>query len=354
MDQQIAKANDQEQSFRKGREIILAKSKGGLELVDFKILNCLMYRALPAMKVRNLHRMPVRDVLRFLNHTSTDRLQESLKRLGNANIEIDYKDDEGTEHHAVVHYLSFDLTRTENGEVVYAFDPLLVSMLSDPAIYGTLNINMFQRFKSVYTLKLYEVLSLYVKRRIPVWDVSLDELRDVLQVADSYAERPDNFRARVIEASVKELNEVSDFHVEIEYVRGGRGGRIQRVKFHTRYRQPEEILAISRQVGDPIGRGKSQRDAGTVDMLDGRTDTERGDTTALLPETLELARDYMLEGDDLDALEGEWRLDIRGRRVSNPDESFIQWLSVRKDQKSNADLEIVDPDFLADLVGRFQ
>ncbi len=333
----------------------MSRDRGSLELVDSKILNFLMHRTLPFLHTREVHRVPVRDVLLYLGHTSTQRLQESLTRLGKANIEIDYKDEAGVDHHVVIHYLSYDISRTENGYIVFAFDPLLMQMLSDPDIYGTLNISTFQKFKSSYSLKLYEVLSLFVKRRMPVWDVTVDELRETLGVEASYARRLDNFRQRVIEASVAEINEVGDFKVAVEYVRGGRGGKILRCKFTTSFKSSGEMLAPARSVHDPIGAGgRATRDQNTLDFLDGRTDYERGGTVVLRVETLQAAMHYLNDADDLETLEEEWRTDMQDRRVVDPDQSFLQWLAIRREKVSSPDLADIDEDTIASLLEDFQ
>lgn len=273
---QLVSLEDEKPTFRKAKEVILARNRGGLEVVDIKVLNYLTHRAMSDISSREVHRVSVKELLVFLGHSSTSRLTESLSRLGKANIDIDYKDEAGKDHTAVVHYLSYDMTKTEDGYVVFAFDPLLVSMLADPAIYGTLNIRSFKNFRSAYSMKLYEILSLYVRRQHPVWNVKMDELREALGVEAKYAERADNFKSRIIEASVDEINSVSDFRVSTEYIRGGRGGRIQSVKFTVNYRPVAEILAPPRDIGNPIGRGKNRRDSNTLDLLDGRTDLERG------------------------------------------------------------------------------
>lgn len=332
----------------------MSRDQGELELIDSKVLNFLMHRTIPFLQSRSVHRLPVKDMLLYLGHTSTQRLQESLSRLGKANVEIDYRDEAGDEHHAVIHYLSFDISRTENGYIVFAFDPLLIQMLSDPDIYGTLNINAFQKFRSPHSMKLYEVLSLYVKRRIPVWDVSIDELRRILGVDGSYAKRQDNFRTRVIEASVAEVNEVADFNVKVEYIRGGRGGRILRCKFETSFKTSAELLASPKTVSDPIGRGRGFRDRYTVDLIDGQTDDERGDTAALRSETLVAARQIMREEDDLQGLEDAWRRDMKERRVIDPDQSFLQWLSLRNERSGSPELEEIDEDTIAALLEKFQ
>ena len=343
------------QTFRKAREVIMSRDRGVLELLDFKVLNFLMHRTIPFLQSRSVHRLPVKDMLLYLGHTSTQRLQESLSRLGKANVEIDYRDEAGDEHHAVIHYLSFDISRTENGYIVFAFDPLLMQMLSDPDIYGTLNINTFQKFRSPHSMKLYEVLSLYVKRRIPVWDVSIDELRDILGVDGSYAKRLDNFRTRVIEASVAEINEVADFSVRVDYVRGGRGGRILRCKFETSLKTSVDMLATPKTGVEPASRhNRGFRDRFTVDLIDGRTDDERGDTAVLRPETLAAARQIMREEDDLQGLEEAWRLDMKERRVIDPDQSFLQWLNLRNERSESPELEEIDEDTIAALLENFQ
>ena len=95
------------------------------------------------------------------------------------------------------------------------------------------------------------------------------------------------------------------------------------MRFTVNYRPVAEILAPPRDLNNPIGRGKSKRDGNTLDLLDGRTDLERGPIAALKLETIEAARSLMSADDTLDDLEEKWREDMKNRRVIDPDFSFF-------------------------------
>src|SRR3546814_7974725 len=108
-----------------------------------------------------------------------------------------------------MHFLSYDLWRAEDGVLRFAFDPLLLQFLWEPKVFASLNLSRVRSFRSLYASKLYEAMSLYHKRFSPVWSVSMDDLRQFFGVAGSH-ERFDNFRKKVIERAITEVNEVAE------------------------------------------------------------------------------------------------------------------------------------------------
>lgn len=332
---------------RKSAHVVMAKERGEVDLIDRKIFNYLLHRSYRSLKERAIHKIPVSEALEFLGHTSTTRLRESLERLGTVNVEIEYLDDAGIQHSARAHFLSYDLSRAEDGVLHFAFDPILLQFLWEPKVFATLNLNRVRNFRSMYASKLYEAMSLYHKRFVPSWQITVEQLRQFFGVEDSH-QRFDNFRRHVIDVAVAEVNEAAEFEVSVEYVRGGRGGRVVAVQF-TASAPSHARLMDSRAMLDPLGRGRGvARDAHTVDLLDGRTDVERGGVIVVSAIALEKARE--MAGGSVEIYEEEWRRDMVGRRIKNPDLSFLRWLDARLERERDAMLVDLDDDTFGNLL----
>jgi hypothetical protein len=337
---------------RKAEQVVMARESGEIDLIDRKLFNYLLKRGYRTLQERTIHEVPVRDVLEYLRFTSTTPLNESLSRLGKANIEIDYRDADGSDHTSVLHYLSFDLSKTENGILQFAFDPILLKFLYQPKIYATLDLNTYRKFKSNYAAKLYEVMSMIARRRDNVWSPTVQDMCDRLGVPVTMRDRFDNLRARVIEKAVDEVNDLAEFDLTVDYIRGGRGGKVIRVSFQTQNKSHIRLLQ-SRDINDPRGRQRgAPRDPKTVDIMDGRTDEERNGPV-LNASTLGHAKSIVGK-EDVSAYEEAWWKEMNGRSVKDPDISFIRWLEAQVAKEADSSVAEVEDDTLASLIEKWE
>ena len=341
--------------LRKHRDVVLANGQQ-LDLHDVKVFNYLLFKVYPRLLDGSIHRVPVSEVLRYVGHTSVARLGESLTSLGSVNIEIEYTDQNDERHLVKCHYLSFDLTKAEDGVLTFAFDPILLKFLWEPDVYTKINISFLQKFKTVYGVKLYEILSMYQNRKFnSSWEVSVDDFRKKLGVKDGSHPRFDNLKSQVIEKGILEVNKIAPFGVTVDYIRGGRGGKVIALRFNVVPR--EEVVDIS--YSQTINAGKKSRDPFTIEMFDGSTDSERGSIFIIKRDTYRDIEEFLVGNnisiDLLDSFEDEWRESISGRIVADPDSNFKKWitLKVESSQEDNL-LSNVDDDIFGSLLEDFE
>lgn len=74
-------------------------------------------------------------------------------------------------------------------------------------------------FNSVHSIRIYELISQY--RNVGSREITIEELKKWLQVEGNYS-RWNNFKARVLEPAITEINERSDLIVEVEQIKRGR------------------------------------------------------------------------------------------------------------------------------------
>lgn len=328
----------------------MARGQHDLELPDIKLFNYFLQRSYTKLAERDIHEIPVSDVLSLLKHTSVARLEASLKKLGNVKIEIDYHQD-GEEHSVSCHFLSYDICKAEDGILKYAFDPILLRFLWEPAVYGRINLRFFNQFKSPYGAKLYEILTLYVHRHNRTWSASIAELRTALGVPDDQYARFDNLKRSVLDKAIAEVNALSGFGVDVEYIRGGRGGKVVEVRF-TVTNRPE----LAQVPNDRLltGNNRNLRDPNTVDMLDGQTDSERGTQLIITSQTMDEAASMLAEADLADeSVEGfldEWRRHARDIQMTDPNLNFLRWMRVKLEGLKDSALDEIDDDVIANLL----
>ena len=342
----------------KASHVILARELGDLDLVDRKIFNYLLNRVYGEVRLgeATIHRVPVADVLEFLSHSSTDRLHESLSRLGRVEILIDYVDEANVPNSAKAHYLSYNMAMAADGWIHFAFDPILIGFLHNPKIFATLSLAHMRRFRSVYAMKLYEIMALYVNRHFPVWTPTVEEFREQMGIGDAY-DRFDNLRKRVVEAAVEEVCAVAPFDVEVECLKSGRGGKVTSLRFTARHKGPETLLDMSLSGTAPTGRLPSpRRDPNTIDLIDGMTDAERS-PLGIGAEMVARARAMISAADDggtVDAYVAAWHEESCGRRIRDPDRHFRVWLEMTLAKKREADLSILEDDTFSTLLEKWE
>jgi plasmid replication initiation protein len=81
-------------------------------------------------------------------------------------------------------------------------------------------------FNSVHSIRIYELITQY--RKVGEREITVEKLKEWLQVEESYS-RWNNFKARVLDPAISEINEKSDLFVEVEQIKRGRS--IHALKF---------------------------------------------------------------------------------------------------------------------------
>lgn len=101
--------------------------------------------------------------------------------------------------------------------------------LIDYTVYAPLNLDILTKFKSFYAQRLYELLRLWSRTDILITkSFKVEQLRFILGVENKYPEYK-NFKQRVLNQAVKEINQVGNMKVEIEEIKNGR--KVDEIKF---------------------------------------------------------------------------------------------------------------------------
>jgi plasmid replication initiation protein len=94
----------------------------------------------------------------------------------------------------------------------------LVTMLEKH--FTSYELQQVANLKSVHSIRLYELLIQY--RTVGKIEISLDDLRLKLGIADGKYLTMNNFKARVLDVGIQQINEHSDIIVKYEQVKTGR------------------------------------------------------------------------------------------------------------------------------------
>lgn len=114
-----------------------------------------------------------------------------------------------------VHYLE------NSGTVRMQLAPLVVEYISNlETRFTSYKLKLISHLTSNYAIRLYELLSQY--RTIGQREIALAELKSLLGATEKSYERIDNFKNKVIEVAIKQINKHTDLLVEYEQMKQGR------------------------------------------------------------------------------------------------------------------------------------
>ena len=212
--------------------------QGKMTHLQRRAWNILLANAYNELPDRDIHSVGVAELAAKLGFDSKNEayLKETLEALGGYQVKWNVLDKDKKQVWGIAALLAS--AEIKNGICTYAFAPHLRPKLHNPRIYSKLNLRLQNQFKSQYALILWEICFDYFdtdRGRGETPFILLETFRELMGIeADEYR----TFKAlnqRVLKPAIKEINDLTDYHVEVEQKRIGRKiaelkFRIQRVK----------------------------------------------------------------------------------------------------------------------------
>jgi plasmid replication initiation protein len=118
-------------------------------------------------------------------------------------------------------YSIFAMCGVEDGELIAGFHPDLKPLFLDLKERFTLyQAKEIMKLPSIYSQKMFMLLKSWVGRTDVT--ISIVELRNLLNVPDSFRKNFKDFRRRVLEQSHEDINKLTSLHFEWKAVKNGR------------------------------------------------------------------------------------------------------------------------------------
>lgn len=155
------------------------------------------------------------------------QVKEVLDKLLIRRVWIPKEDGNGADGYTYFQHVGF----TENsGKMIIEINPLLAPYFVQlTGNFYQFTFHSIVAMKSAYGVRLYKLLkSLYFKNRNVQFEI--DTLKGHLDCIDKHREFK-NFRRKVIEPALKDINTYSDLKVEVEYIKTGK--TVTGVAFYT-------------------------------------------------------------------------------------------------------------------------
>lgn len=202
-----------------------------LTLVQRKICNILLFHALDKINDQDIHEISLRQLCSLVGYNSNDSklIKESIKSLISIvmewNLLEDSKflnDDEYSEDEVTWNASALLAGASIKGGVIrYSYSPQMKTILTSLDIYGRINLFVQAKFKSTYSLALYENCIRFKNIKQTSW-ISIDLFRSLMGVTDDKYPLFKEFKRNVINVAVSEINKKADIYIEPKFKKSGR------------------------------------------------------------------------------------------------------------------------------------
>ena len=201
--------------------------------------NVLLANAYNELPNTDIHHVSVSELARKLGYASndTEHLKETLEALVDCKVEWNVLDKDKVEEWGVASLLAE--ARIKDGICTYAYPPYLRYKLYNPRIYSKLNLRLQNQFTSKYALVLWEVCFDYFDTERDQGEtpfIPLETFKTLMGLEETDYPVYKVLNQSVIKPAIKEINDLTDYLVEVEQKRFRR--RVAELKFRiTRTKQ---------------------------------------------------------------------------------------------------------------------
>ena len=172
-----------------------------------------------------MHSIKVADLMRKLEFDSKndEYLKEALEALVGCKVKWNVLDRDNKWEWGVTTLLAHTIIK--NGFCTYSYSLPLRERLHNPNIYARISLSMQNKFDSKHALALWELCLDYLDKTKNYSEtpfIPLEKFRELMGIANDMYPEFKKLNKWVIKDPIEEINEVTDFHVNVEYKRWSR------------------------------------------------------------------------------------------------------------------------------------
>ena len=198
------------------------------------------YNELPNTDIYSVSVVGLARKLGFNSHNE-DYLKETLEALVDCTVEWNILGKDNKQEWGVASLLAS--AKIKDGICTYGFAPHLRLQLHNPRIYTKLNLRLQNQFTSKYALVLWEICFDYFDTDRDQGEtpfIPLENFKTLMGLEETDYPVYKVLNQSVIKPAIKEINDLTNYHVEVEQKRVGR--RIGLLKFRIiRSKQPPPL-----------------------------------------------------------------------------------------------------------------
>ena len=203
-----------------------------ISLLQRRAWNILLANAYNELPDRDVHSVSMVELAAKLGFDSGNQeyLKEVLKSIVDCTVEWNLLNKDNKQVWGAASLLAF--VEIEDGICCYQFPHPLRQKLHNPRVYAKLNLRLQNRFKGRYALVLWEICFDYFDTDRDEGETPFIPLETFRELMGIEANEYRTFKAlnqTLIKPAIKEVNDVTDYHIEVEQKRVNR--RVAELKF---------------------------------------------------------------------------------------------------------------------------
>lgn len=203
-----------------------------VSLLQRRAWNVLLANAYNELPDKDIHSVSIVELAAKLGFDSGNQeyLKEVLKSLRSCEVEWNLLNKDNKQVWGVASLLAS--AEVENGICTYGFAPHLRLKLHNPRIYAKLNLRLQNRFTSRYALILWEVCFDYFDTDRDQGEtpfIPLETFKSLMGLEETDYPVFKVLNRDLIKPAIKEINDLTDYLVEVEQKRRGR--KVSELKF---------------------------------------------------------------------------------------------------------------------------
>lgn len=211
-----------------------------LSLLQRKISNALLYHAYKELGLKEEHEITVKQLCRLIGYQGNNHsaIKEALRGLISTIIEWNLIDDKtGAENWTASSIIAS--VSLEGPLCYYAYSPRMRQLLHTPSMFGKIDLVIQSKFRSSYGLALYENCIRYRGLPHTKW-FDMELFKKLMGVPAGKYDVFRDFKRRVLDKAIDEVNTYSDLIIASDFVREGR--KVVKVRFTLKERAKKTRL----------------------------------------------------------------------------------------------------------------
>lgn len=211
-----------------------------LSLLQRKVSNALLYHAYKELMSKEEHEITVKQLCRLIGYHGNNHaaIKDALKGLISTVIEWNLINDVTGEENWTASSIIASVS-LEGPLCYYAYSPRMKQLLHSPSMFGKIDLVIQSRFRSSYGLALYENCIRYRGLPATKW-FDMDLFKKLMGIPAGMYDVFRDFKRRVLDKAIDEVNTYSDLVIASEFVREGR--KVLKVRFKLKERAKKTRL----------------------------------------------------------------------------------------------------------------
>ena len=198
------------------KHVAVIHSNSNISLLQRKISNALLFHAYETLLTKDEHEIQISQLTKLIGYDSHDhkKIKQSLMDLLATVIEWNIVDGDKIDKSNTWNASSIIADASITGSTCsYSYSNKMRKLLYHPSMYGRLNMHVLAKFQSSYGLALYENCNRYQDIGQTPW-FDLEKFRKLMGVEDDKYKIFRDFKVRVLDKAVEEVNKFSSLSVE--------------------------------------------------------------------------------------------------------------------------------------------